>query len=392
MTQTRGQSVIVVGAGIGGLAAAIALAQRGFAVRVLERAPAVTEVGAGLQISPNGMAVLRALGVADAVCKPAPRAQAVELWDGLSGRKVLRLDLARHAPDLEYRLVHRADLIAALLEAALDLGVVVETGIAVETVRPGARPAALLVGGSEWDADLVIGADGVRSVVRGVVTQVAEPFFTRQVAWRAVIPNAIGHPDAAWVHMGPGRHMVSYPLHNGAAINIVAVEERDGWAEEGWTHSDDPAAVRAAFSGFTGQAREMLQAIDTVGLWGLFRHPVADRWHAEGVALLGDAAHPTLPFLAQGANMALEDAWVLAACLADGTARDAALARYQARRRDRVVRVIATAQGNAWKYHLRNPILRRAAHLGLSTVGRVAPRAMLGGFDWLYRHDVTRQG
>ncbi len=121
-------------------------------------------------------------------------------------------------------------------------------------------------------------------------------------------------PPEAHVWMGPGRHLVTYPLGPGER-NIVAVLERDGWAEEGWNHADDPANLRAAFAGFPSELRGWLDRVDEVKLWGLFRHPVAARWQDGRIALLGDAAHPTLPFLARGANMAFEDAWVLADCL-----------------------------------------------------------------------------
>uniref|UniRef100_UPI003569CAAB FAD-dependent oxidoreductase n=1 Tax=Shimia sp. TaxID=1954381 RepID=UPI003569CAAB len=142
---------------------------------------------------------------------------------------------------------------------------------------------------------------------------------------------------------------------------------------------------------FGGVAAEMLAEVSEVGLWGLFRHPVAPVWTAENTAILGDAAHPTLPFMAQGAVMAMEDAWVLADALHRADSIAAGLAAYQARRHDRVSRVIAAAGSNAWKYHLSFPPLRLAAHLGLRLASQVAPRRLLQQFDWIYRHDVTRE-
>ncbi|NIY99728.1 monooxygenase, partial [Salipiger sp. HF18] len=152
---------------------------------------------------------------------------------------------------------------------------------------------------------------------------------------------------------------------------------------------DAPENLRAAFAGFGGRVPEMLASVERVGLWGLFRHPVARSWHGEGVALLGDAAHPTLPFMAQGANMALEDAWTLAACLAADADQARALGLYQSRRRNRCERIVSAANGNAWKYHLRNPLLRGVAHRGLGLAGRLMPQRMLQQFDWIYGHDVT---
>jgi len=149
-------------------------------------------------------------------------------------------------------------------------------------------------------------------------------------------------------------------------------------------------ALRAAFGDFSADLRAMLDAVEEVHLWGLFRHPVAKVWQRDGLALLGDAAHPTLPFMAQGASMALEDAWVLADALQDEATREAALGRYQARREGRAARVVGAASRNAWKYHLSFPPLRWAAHTALRAGGAVAPERMMRQFDWLYGHDVTR--
>ena len=161
-----------------------------------------------------------------------------------------------------------------------------------------------------------------------------------------------------------------------AARNLVAVEERRDWADEGWHHADDPEHLRAAFASFGPEARALLDKVQEVRLWGLFRHPIAARWHGQRLALLGDAAHPTLPFMAQGANMALEDAWVLAACLAEAAPPEA-FARYQALRAPRVARAIAAANANARNYHLRGvtPLCRPQA-LQISRDYR--PRAALG--------------
>lgn len=188
--------------------------------------------------------------------------------------------------------------------------------------------------------------------------------------------------------MGPGRHLVSYPLRGGRLRNIVAVEERHRWAEESWSATDDPLALRLAFEGFSGPVPGWLEQVEAVNLWGLFRHPVAARWHGHGAAILGDAAHPTLPFLAQGANMALEDAWVLAAMLAAQDSAEAAFAAYQLARRDRVTRIVAAANANARNYHLKGP-MRLAGHLALRLSGRLAPGLALSRFDWLYDFDVT---
>ncbi len=387
----QGMDIAVIGGGIGGLAAALSLREAGARVRVLEQAPAITEVGAGIQVSPNGLRVLEALGLGDSFAAMSVAGQAVSLRDFSGGREVLRLDLTRLPKAQSYRFVHRADLIGLLERAARAAGVGIELDARVESVAPGLQPSVTLADGQVQAVDLVLAADGLHSVLRPVLNRGTRPVFTGQVAWRALVPNGSGHPDEARVHMGPGRHLVSYPLRGGRVVNLVAVEERRAWTEEGWQHRDDPANLRAAFAGFGGDVPAMLDQVTAPGLWGLFRHPVAQAWVGQGVALLGDAAHPTLPFLAQGANMALEDAWVLAACLQKDLSLADSLALYQRTRRDRAVRVISAASRNAWKYHLRNPLVRGVAHLGLSVLGQLAPGAMLGQFDWLYRHDVTRE-
>lgn len=385
-----GAEVTVLGAGVAGLAVARALALRGARVTVLEQADAIREVGAGLQISPNGAAVLRALGLGDALEACSLRAAAVRLVDGPSGETVLRLDLARLRPGQGYHLVHRADLIRILLDGARDAGVQVQLlQKAVRVDLAGSQPRIFTETGSDLRPGLLIGADGLHSRVRSALNGTVAPFFTFQIAWRATIPAIPGDPPEAEVHMGPGRHLVSYPLRGGTLRNIVAVEERRRWVEEGWSLREDPLEMRLAFEGFNARARGWLEAAQDVWLWGLFRHPVARVWHAGGhTAILGDAAHPTLPFLAQGANMALEDAWVLAASLAGHASSEAGLAAYQAARVPRVTRAIEAANANARNYHLRGA-RRMVAHAGLRAIGAMAPDMMLSRLDWLYGHDVT---
>lgn len=385
----NGRQVVVIGGGIGGLATALALRSRGADVTVLEQAEAISEVGAGLQISPNGGVVLRALGLEPALLAHSVQAHAVVLRDYRAGAEVLRLDLARYAADQRFLFVHRADLIQILVDAVRASGVQIRLLQHVVGVTPGHPPSADLANAACKSADLIIGADGLHSRSRVALNGEDAPFFTGQVAWRAIVENRLGLPAHAQVFMGPGRHLVCYPLRGGAFVNIVAVQERRDWADEGWSQPDDPDNLRRAFHGFGGTVRALLSQVDDVALWGLHRHPVAETWHKDGVALVGDAAHPTLPFLAQGANLALEDAWVLGRCLDAQDDMGAALDAYQALRKPRVSKAIRAANGNAWKYHLSLPPVRAAAHLALRLGGQVAPKRMVGQFDWLYRHDVT---
>ncbi len=388
-----GQSVTVVGAGVAGLAVARALALRGASVIVLEQADAIREVGAGLQISPNGAAVLRALGLQTALEAASTPAEAVQLIDGPSGDGVVNLDLARLRPGQGYHFLHRADLIALLLKGATEAGVTLRLLSRIEMVDlSGPQAAVLLEGGERLETPLLVGADGLHSRVRSTLNGAEPPFFTGQVAWRAVIPWEPGARPVAEVHMGPGRHLVTYPLRGGTLRNIVAVEERDRWAEESWTLRDDSMDMQLAFAGFSPRVRTLLDQVEDPWLWGLFRHRVAETWvnpmGRGGVAILGDSAHPTLPFLAQGASMGLEDAWVLADALGRHDTVAAALAAYQSARKPRCHRIVAAANANARAYHL-SGLSKVIGHAGLRLLGRVAPGAMISRFDWLYGHDVT---
>lgn len=378
-THLSGRRVAVIGGGIGGLTVALACAQHGAQVTVYEQAPSIREFGAGLQITPNGARALEALGLGGALDAAGLRAQAVVPMDALSGRAVTRFDLSDHR-DPPYRFIHRADLIAVLHDACRAAG-----GQVVLNARVHVQNDRAYVGDSAIEADLICGAGGLHSALRPLLNGVAEPFFTGQVAWRAVIDHDA--PPEARIWMAPGKHVVTYPLPEGR-LNIVAVQERKAWAAEGWNHEDSPSNLRHAFGGMSGLLTGVLAEVQQVRLWGLFRHPVARVWHRGNLALLGDAAHPTLPFLAQGANLAIEDAYTLAACCAAAPVEEA-LPRYQTLRRARVQRAISAANRNAVNYHL-SGMRRTASHGVLRGIGRVAPGAFLGRMDWLYGYDVTQ--
>jgi len=385
------QQITVLGGGIGGLAAATALAQRGAQVTVLEQADAITEVGAGLQIGPNGFAVIRALGVGEALAQCSVRGQGMCLLNGTTAAPVFQLDFQRFAADQHYYFVHRADLVNVLAHTAQQAGVEIMLSQQVADVTlQGDTTQIQMAKGEVLTPDIVIGADGLHSKLRVALNGDRPPFFTKQVAWRTVIPATGDEPAVAKVYMGAGRHLVVYPLRGGTMLNIVAVQERDEWAAEGWNFQDDPANLQRVFADFGSEVQALLARVQTVYLWGLFRHPVAAKWHSGRSAILGDAAHPTLPFMAQGAVMALEDAWVLADSLEKADAIETGLRNYQTRRHTRASKVIDAASKNARNYHLPAGPMRLAAHAALKLGSTVAPSLALKKFDWIYGHDVTQ--
>ena len=391
LMRLAGQSVVIIGAGIAGLALARGLALRGARVRVLEQAPAIREVGAGIQIAPNGARVLRALGLGDDLGRIGVQARAVELLNGQTGARVVRMDLTRRAQDGDYHFIHRADLIEMLRAGALAAGAALQLDAQVASVDlAGDQPRLRMACGADVVAPLLFGADGLHSVLRSALNGASAPFFTGQVAWRATIAGD-GGPAEVQVHMGAGRHLVTYPLRGGALRNIVAVEERSAWAAESWSQRADHSRFQDAFASFAAPARAWVDQATDAGLWGLFRHEIAENWGKslpQGAAvLLGDAAHPTLPFLAQGASMGLEDSAVLINLL-DSLPIDAALTRYRSLRAPRTARIIAAANANARNYHLSGPA-RILAHTGLRSLSALAPNLMLRRFDWLYGYDAT---
>ncbi len=379
----NGLKFCVVGGGIGGLAAALALRQRGAQVTVLEQTPALTEVGAGLQISANGMCVLRALGVAGDRPKAAQFSRGTVLRDYRNGRVISRIPAPAAGPTFYY---HRADLLELLRQASEEAGVDIRLGARVQTVRKHPSEAEIVLDdGERLGAECVIAADGGRSTLRPILNGPEAPAFTHQIAWRATVPweDRVERPQAS-LTMGPGRHVVTYPLRDQHLMNVVAIEERSDWQQEGWRVEGDPNELRARFADFGGPVRDILTKVEETHLWALFLRPVAERWQNGRLVLLGDAAHPTLPFMAQGACLALEDAWVLARSFDSQSGVRQALAAYKAARQRRAQHVVAAASANARNFHLRGP-MRLAAQAVLAAIG---PR-LTRKYDWIYNYDPT---
>jgi salicylate hydroxylase len=387
------RSIIVAGAGIGGLTAALALAAKGFQVTVLEKADRLQEVGAGLQLSPNASRVLIGLGLKPLLAATAIVPDAVAAMSAASGREIVRLPLGNEAAwraGAPYWVIHRADLQAALAEqAAAHPAIDLRLGCAFDTILDG--PDGSNITSRQGDARVesqalaLVGADGIWSAVRGQVEPSAQPRFGGLIAWRGTIeadrlPSASASGVQLW--MGPQAHLVVYPISAGARINLVAIV-RGGWSRPGWSEPGDRVELKAAFAAARWSVRA-LDLIDKVGSWTrwpLFAMPDGGVWNNGRTAFLGDASHGMLPFAAQGAGMAIEDAAVLAHCLSDRAATvPASLARYGELRRARVARVQRLARQNGAIYHLTGPAAL-ARDLAMRTLG--GPR-LLRRQAWIY--------
>ena len=387
--------VIVVGAGVGGLTAALSLRARGHDVTVLEQAPALEEAGAGLQISPNASRILFALGLEGPLSAAACEPRAVEMFDGASGRPLIRLPLeaARTRWGAPYLHLRRTDLQRILLDAlAAEGGAHLRLDSRITTIAPATATATLEDGG-EVGGDALVGADGLRSVVRDRLLGDGRPRFTGQTAWRGLVPaerlpQALRTPGAR-VWLGPARHFVCYPVSGGALVNFVGVVERPDGRIESWTERGDPAELARDFAGWAAPVQAVVGAVETAWRWALFDRPPLARWSAERATLLGDAAHPMLPFLAQGAAMAIEDAEALARHLSGDTGVAAALSAYENERRDRTARVQALSSRNADLFHL-SPLPARGMFGAAALLDRLDPSRGMRRFDWLYGYGYER--
>lgn len=386
---------VIVGGGIGGLTAALALRRRGWRVEVLERAARLEPVGAGLQISPNGYRVLAALGLGDAVRAVAYEPQAIQMRMGRSGRKLFDIPLGSESGrrwGAPYLQVHRADLIDALRAALPETAVRLGTEVEGYEQSEGAVAAAVS-GGGAVDADLLIAADGVRSAIRERMLGAERARFTRCVAWRAVVPRerlaGFDAPPGACIWAGEARHAVTYPLRRGELVNFVGIVEADDWRGESWTEPGDRAELARIFEGWSPLIGAIIAEAETLNRWALFDRPPLARWSDGRVALLGDACHPMAPSLAQGACQAMEDAWVLAECVADGASPEA-LRRYEFRRKARASRVQREAAANVRRFHRRGALAQALGYAPIWMMGALAPGFFHRRMDWLYGEDVTR--
>ena len=388
--------ILIAGAGIGGLAAALALLQRGFTVGVYEQAAELAEVGAGVQIAANGSRVLIALGLEPAmrrvVCEASMKE--VRLWDSGQTWKLFDLgvdSIARFGAP--YWFVHRGDLHRALLEAVRERApTAIRTGARVTGfVDDGRRVRLTLDGGGIAEGGALICADGVHSRLRQHMFGAATPEFLGIISWRGLAPMAklpaeLRRPVGTnWV--GPGGHVITYPLRGGAIMNFVGFGERPDWRVESWTEKGTHAECAADFKGWHPLVHDIIASVDQPYKWALVGRPPMPAWSKGRVTLLGDACHPMLPFLAQGANSALEDGMIVARCLDAHADIESALQRYQSARIERTTKIVDGSSATGKRFH--NATLADPTSAADYVDREWQPEKVRLRYDWLFEYDAT---
>jgi len=386
--------IAVIGAGLGGLTAAVALRRAGFDVHVYEQAPELTEVGGGINMGPNAARVLYRLGLGPALDREAVRPLSTHQRRWQDGRTLQRAPLNPRCEELygaPHLTVHRADLLA-----------IIASGFVADRIHLGHRLAGLsdkgdrveawFENGARVAADVVVGADGINSTVRAALFGEEAPRFAGCVAYRGLVPAGriadLGLELGSQSWVGPGGHLVHYFVSRGRLLNFVGWTEHDTWNREDWTDRATIARALAAFAGWHPQIGRIIGAADTCFIWALFDREPLPRWSVGRITLLGDACHPMYPFMGQGAAQAIEDGATLAACLvaSGGGEPTGALARYETLRRARVTRLQEMSRANKTRFHLPDGPAQEARDAEWARAGDRSPDAL----RWLYEFDAMK--
>lgn len=388
------RNIGVVGGGIGGLTAALCLARAGHNVQVFEQTDESVATGAGIQVSPNAARVLHHLGLQDALMTKGFLPKATQMRSWRSGRVISETtlgDVALERYGAPYYHIHRADLMDMLVSAvSAEPTIRLNVSSKITNFSQDATGVRLVAGEHEHQVDLLIGADGIHSSVRACLWGDQQADFTGNVAWRMLVPvnrlpEGLIAPNAT-VWWGPGKHFVHYLVKGGDYVNCVCVVEKAEWQAESWVAAGSMSELQADFAGWHDTIQQLLDQTDdgTLFKWGLFDRAPMQTWGIGRVSLLGDACHPTLPFMAQGAAMAIEDAAVLANCFSNGADVVAALRRYEDLRKARTAGVQRGSRRNATVFHL--------SGLKAWLRDRAASKAGKHSMDRLYRYDPLTVG
>jgi salicylate hydroxylase len=394
----RAPRIAIIGGGIGGLAAALALERRGAEVVVCEQSPVHSEIGAGLNLTPNAVKAFRALGIEDQIEAIGSGSEFMAIRSWRSGRFISRTrrgDFPKvfGAPNLT---VHRADLLDVLRGALKTTDI--RLGMRCVAVDGGDRSAAVrFADGSTLEADVVVGADGIHSAVRKSLFGADRPRFTGCICWRgmapaAAVPRDINIADGT-MWMGPHGHVVHYPVRRGELVNIVAHFDSDAWTGESWTQECDVAEVMTTYAAWNPALTRLYPLSQRWYKWALYDRDPLEHWSKGRATLLGDSAHAMLPYLGQGAGMAIEDGCVLAAMIGrHGEDLDTALSAYERLRVPRTKATVLGSRARAKENHLASPWARLKRDM------KFALRERFGGGDttafkvgWLYEYDVGRE-
>ena len=382
--------IAVIGAGIGGLSAALSLRRAGFAVDVYERAAELTEIGGGINMGPNAARILYRLGLGRGLEREGvrPVGSHQRRWD--DGHTLQRSPLNPRCDELygaPHITIHRADLLA-LIAAGLPAGQIHFGHPLAGLVDRGDRVEAWFENGAQIAADVVVGADGIHSAVRTALFGEEAPRFAGCIAYRGLVPAEhiadLGLEPGSQSWLGPGAHLVHYYVSRGRLLNFVGWTEHDSWNREDWTDRATVARALAAFEGWHPQVRRIIAAAETCFIWALFDRDPLPRWSVGRTTLLGDACHPMYPFMAQGAAQAIEDGAALAGCLAAGGDPAEALRQYERLRLPRVTRLQQMSRANKTRYHLADGPAQQARDAEWAKAGDRSPEAL----RWLYGFDA----